>query len=90
FTRLIDDLATAWPKVGKRRFSMTEWIRDAYTGRKQVIVQSGPDPTLTKAYIAAMINVAVPDLIGPGLPDNEGGRGLYFVFDELTSAGRLN
>ncbi|MDF9442106.1 DUF853 family protein [Stenotrophomonas acidaminiphila] len=90
FTRLIDDLATAWPKVGKRRFSMTEWIRDDYTGRKQVIVQSGPDPTLTKAYIAAMINVAVPDLIGPALPDNEGGRGLYFVFDELTSAGRLN
>jgi len=90
FTRLIDDLATAWPKVGKRRFSMTEWIRDDYNGRKQVIVQSGPDPTLTKAYIAAMINVAVPDLIGPGLPDNEGGRGLYFVFDELTSAGRLN
>ncbi|HHA2633747.1 helicase HerA-like domain-containing protein [Stenotrophomonas maltophilia] len=90
FTRLIDDLATAWPKVGKRRFSMTEWIRDDYNGRKQVIVQSGPDPTLTKAYIAAMINVAVPDLIGPGLPDDEGGRGLYFVFDELTSAGRLN
>lgn len=42
FTRLIDDLATAWPKVGKRRFSMTEWIRDDYTGRKQVIVQSDP------------------------------------------------
>ena len=56
FTRLIDDLATAWPKVGKRRFSMTEWIRDDYIGRKQIIVQSGPDPTLTKAYIAAMID----------------------------------
>jgi len=90
FTRLIDDLATAWPKVGKHRFAITEWIRDGYTGRKQVIVQSGPDPTLTKAYISAMINVAIPDLISPALPDNETGRGIYFVFDELTSAGRLN
>ncbi|TDK28537.1 DUF853 family protein [Luteimonas aestuarii] len=90
FTRLLDDLATAWPTVGKRRFSVTRWLRDDYTGRKQVIVQSGPDPTLTKAYIAAMINVAVPDLISPALPDNESGRGLYFVFDELTSAGKLN
>lgn len=90
FTRLIDDLALAWPTVGERRFAMTEWLRDDGPGRKQVIVQSGPDPTLTKAYIAAMINVAVPHLISPTLPDDEEGRGLYFVFDELTSAGRLN
>ena len=89
FTRLIDDLAIAWPTRGKRRFSMTQWVRDDYTGRKQVVVHAGVDPILTKAYISAMINVAVME-IDSSLEDNETGRGIYFVLDELTSAGRLN
>jgi len=37
-----------------------------------------------------MINTAIPDIIGAALPEDEKGRGLYFVFDELTSVGRLN
>jgi hypothetical protein len=90
FTRVIDDLALAWPKVGKRSFSITAWCKDDYTGRKQVIVQSGPDAQLTKAYISAMINVAVPMIISPALKDNESGRFLGFIFDELTSAGKIN
>lgn len=89
FTRLIDDLATAWPTRGERPFSVTQWVRDDYTGRKQVVVQAGVDPVLTKAYISAMINVAVME-IDSSLEDNETGRGIYFVLDELTSAGRLN
>lgn len=89
FTRLIDDLATAWPTRGERRLSMTQWVRDDYTGRKQVVVQAGVDPVLTKAYISAMINMAVME-IDSSLEDNETGRGIYFVLDELTSAGRLN
>lgn len=89
YTRVIDDLALAWPTVGKRRFSIREWIRDDYTGRKQVIVQSGPDAALASAYIAAMINVAVPSIVSPTLPDNEEGRFIGFVLDELSSIGRI-
>lgn len=90
FTRVIDDLALAWPKRKKRSFSITDWIKDDYVGRKQVIVQAGGDAQLTKAYIAAMINVAVPSIISPALPDNEEGRFLGFVLDELSSIGRIN
>ena len=71
-------------------FSMLDWIKDDYTGRKQVIVQSGPDEVLARSYISAMINCAVPEIISPSLPDDEAGRLLGFFFDELTSAGKLN
>lgn len=90
FTRVIDDLALAWPTVGTRRFSIREWVADDYKGRRQVIVQSGADANLTRAYIAAMVNVAVPSIISPSLPDNETGRCLAFVFDELTSIGKID
>lgn len=89
-TRVIDDLATAWPKRGKRQFSITDWVQDDYEGRKQVIVQAGGDVQLTRAYIAAMINVAVPSIVSPALSENESGRCLAFVLDELPSLGRIN
>lgn len=90
-TAVIERLALAWPeRKPDRMFSMLDWIKDSYEGRKQVIVQSGPDEVLTKAYISAMINCAVPEIIGPSLPDDEAGRFLGFFFDELTSAGKLN
>lgn len=85
------DLARAWPVIKKkRRFAITEWIKDDYNGRKQVIVQSGPDSGLTAAYISALINIATTEIISPVLPDNEGGRFLGFVFDEMSSVGKLN
>ncbi|PJL52211.1 hypothetical protein B9Y60_10635 [Stenotrophomonas maltophilia] len=85
-TKLIHDLARAWPqRKEKRRFSITEWVKDDYTGRKQVIVQGGPMLKLTKAYISALINVAIPEIISPALPDNEEGRMLGFVIDEMSS-----
>lgn len=90
-TAVIERLALAWPeRTPGQMFSMLDWIKDDYTGCKQIIVQSGPDEVLTKAYISAMINVAVPEIIGPSLPDDEAGRFLGFFFDELTSAGKLN
>lgn len=90
-TAVIERLALAWPeRTPGQMFSMLDWIKDDYTGCKQVIVQSGPDEVLTKAYISAMINVAVPEIIGPSLPDDEAERFLGFFFDELTSAGKLN
>ncbi|HDS1088774.1 TPA: DUF853 family protein [Stenotrophomonas maltophilia] len=90
-TAVIERLALAWPeRKPDRMFSMLDWIKDSYEGRKQVIVQSGPDEVLARSYISAMINVAVPEIIGPSLPDDEAGRFLGFFFDELTSAGKLN
>lgn len=90
YTRVIDDLALAWPKRSKRSFSITNWVRDDYKGRKQIIVQAGPDPQLTRAYISAMLNVMVPSIISPQLPDNESGRFIGFVLDELPSLGKIN
>ncbi len=85
YTRVIDDLALAWPKRSKRSFAITDWIKDDYVGRNQVIVQSGQDPTLTRAYVSAMLNVAEPAINSPQLPDNEEGRSLAFIIDELPS-----
>lgn len=90
-TAVIERLALAWPeRKPDRMFSMLDWIKDSYEGRKQVIVQSGPDEVLARSYISAMINVAVPEIISPSLSDDEAGRFLGFFFDELTSAGKLN
>ncbi|MGV7183768.1 type IV secretion system DNA-binding domain-containing protein [Xanthomonas axonopodis] len=90
-TKIVDDLARAWPvRKVNRRFAITEWAQDGYKGRKQVIVQAGPEEGMTKAYISALVNLAVPEIISPKLPDAEKDRFIGFVFDELASAGRLN
>ncbi|MGY6517224.1 MAG: type IV secretion system DNA-binding domain-containing protein [Lysobacteraceae bacterium] len=90
FTRVIDDLAMAWGNAeGRKKFSLARWVRDDYKGRKQVIVQAGPDKQLTAAYISAMVNVLVPEIIGPQLPDDERGRTLAFILDELGSLGKI-
>lgn len=90
-TKMIDDLAMAWPvRKENRRFAITEWAQDGYKGRKQVIVQSGPEEGMTKAYISALVNLAVPEIISPKLPDAEKDRFIGFVFDELASAGKIN
>jgi hypothetical protein len=89
YTRVIDDLARAWPEIGKRWFAITDWVRDDYQGPRQIIVQAGPDATLTAAYISALVNVAVPEIISPRLPDDESGRFIGFVFDEMSSIGKI-
>lgn len=97
FTTSIDYMAAAWPKVGKRRFAVTEWIRDDYKGRKLVIVQGGGLEALTAAYISAMVNIAVQEIISPSFPENKEltkkgkkPRSINFIFDELSTAGRIN
>lgn len=89
YTRVVDDLARAWPQIGKRWFAITDWVRDDYAGPKQIIVQAGPDAGLTSAYISALVNVAVPEIISSALPDDERGRFLGFVFDEMSSIGKI-
>ncbi|MFY2764352.1 type IV secretion system DNA-binding domain-containing protein [Arenimonas sp. MALMAid1274] len=89
YTRVIDDLALAWPRRSKRSFSITDWIQDDYHGPSQIIVQAG-EAQLTRAYIAAMVNIAVPSIISPALSENEEGRGIHFILDELPSLGVIN
>ncbi|MBJ6984039.1 type IV secretion system DNA-binding domain-containing protein [Luteimonas sp. MC1750] len=94
-TKIIDDLARAWPDYDDRRanprlFSITDWVRDDYKGPKKVIVQSGADRALTQAYISALINVAELAINSPQLSENEEGRSLAFVLDELSSVGKIN
>ena len=89
YTRVIDDLARAWPEIGKRWFAITDWVRDDYKGTRQIIVQAGSDATLTAAYISALVNAAVPEIISPKLPDDESGRFIGFVFDEMSSIGKI-
>jgi len=90
YTRLIDDLAVAWGNTeGREHFSLRKWLRSSYTGPRQIILQAGKGEKLTSAYIAAMINAVVPEIISPALADNEQGRTLFFVLDEFTSLAKI-
>lgn len=91
YTTVIDDLATAWGNgTHREKISLRRWARDNYRGKRQIIVQAGPDQKLTSAYIAAMVNVLVPNIVSPRLKDNERGRSLHFVLDEFTSIGKVD
>lgn len=86
YTRSIDDLALAWGNgEGRKSVSLRRWLRDDFAGRRQIIVQAGPDAVLTGAYIGAMVRLLESLIISPALPDNEQGRSLLFVLDELPS-----
>jgi type IV secretory pathway TraG/TraD family ATPase VirD4 len=90
YTRLIDDLAVAWGNTeGKKLFSLRDWLRPDYAGPRQIILQAGKGEKLTSAYIAAMINCIVPEIISPALTDDEMGRTLFFVLDEFTSLSKI-
>lgn len=89
YTRPIDDLATAWGNgEGRRPWSAAAWAADGFQGRPAVILQGGPDHALTRAYVGAIVDLLVPEVLS--LPDDEHGRSLFFVLDELPSLGRLN
>jgi hypothetical protein len=77
----------AWGNNDQRRkaVSLRHWLRDDFRGRKQIVVQAGPDGALTSAYIGAMIRLLEAMILSPELPDDEAGRTLLFVLDELPS-----
>jgi hypothetical protein len=94
-SRLIRPLAAAWGASrvdGKprRRISLCAWARDDYRGRKrQLILGSGSNAQLTRAYVSAMLNVLVPHIASAELPDSQE-RVLAFVLDELPALGKVN
>jgi hypothetical protein len=87
FTKPIDDLSMAWGNNDEKRksVSLRRWLRDDFKGRKQIIVQAGPDTMLTSAYIGAMVRLLETFIISAELPDDENGRSLLFFLDELPS-----
>lgn len=97
-TRWIADLAMAWssrywtdepiPRRRKRkRISLKAWA-SGETDVKHLIVQAGPDASLTASYIGAMVNVLTPHVMS--LRDDERGRALLFFLDEFASLARMN
>ncbi|WP_017462034.1 type IV secretion system DNA-binding domain-containing protein [Dyella ginsengisoli] len=98
YTKLVDDLALAWgdgqdPGTGDMRpsISLRQWAADGYNGEiRQVIFQAGPDRSLTTALASAMLNLLTPRLLSAALPDNEDGRTIAVVIDELPSVGKID
>jgi hypothetical protein len=88
YTRIIDDLARAWPILGDRWMAITDWVLDDYEGPRQIILQAGSDATLTAAYIAALVNILVPAIVSPELPDDDR-RFLGIVLDEMGTIGPI-
>jgi hypothetical protein len=97
YTKLIDDLALAWgdgrDSAGHLRPSIafSDWAADGYAGKvRQIILQAGADRTATTALASAIINTLTPALLSAALPDDEKGRTVAFVLDELPSLGKID
>ena len=98
YTKLVDDLATAWgngqdPGTGDMRpsISLRTWAADGYAGEiRQLIFQAGPDRSMTTALASAMLNLLTPRLLSAALPDDEDGRTIAVVIDELPSVGKID
>lgn len=90
YISLVVDLAQAWPDSSSPGFSWRRWVAARPLVERQILIQPGPDRTMSGALIAAMINVISEAIVSPELPDDEMGRSLFFLFDELTSIGRFD
>ncbi|WP_186020544.1 type IV secretion system DNA-binding domain-containing protein [Burkholderia gladioli] len=89
--KLIDNLAKAWPTTipndTRRKIALCDWVKDDYTGPRQMVIRGKPDMPLTEKYIAAMFNVMAPLLLE--LRDSRS-RLIGVIVDELAAVNRLN
>ncbi|HGL6715944.1 TPA: type IV secretion system DNA-binding domain-containing protein [Burkholderia contaminans] len=89
--KLIDNLAKAWPTTipndTRRKIALCDWVKDDYTGPRQMVIRGKPDMPLTEKYIAAMFNVLAPLLLD--LRENRH-RFIGVIVDELAAVNRLN
>lgn len=74
----------------RSRLSLVAWANDDYDGCPTIIAQTGPDSALTQRYLAAAVNILVPQILR--LPDDvsEEGRAIVIVLDELAAVGKIN
>lgn len=91
-TLVITQLGQAWGQrdMKRERVSLKKWLRDDYTGTRQIILQGGKDKVFQSAYISAMINSLVPEIISPAFKDDELGRSLFFFIDEFPTIGKID
>lgn len=97
---MIEVLADAWPDDQNRpieqRFSVREWCRDTYDrpggrkGPRMVFLKADGDTALASLWIGLMVNMAEAEINGTSLTDNQTGRSLGLVFDELSSLSKLD
>lgn len=100
YTKIIDDLAMAWPdpkegELQRPSIAFSAWARDDYGADgarvpRHIILQAGPSAAQTRALFGTLLRVLTPELLSPKLPDNEMGRTVALVIDEMPSLGRLD
>lgn len=74
----------------RKEWNPMAWIKDeGYDDKRCVILQGSGDKQINKGYISAIINLITPEIVSPALPDNEQGRCLAFVLDEMATIGRI-
>ncbi|MDE1962918.1 MAG: type IV secretion system DNA-binding domain-containing protein [Xanthomonadaceae bacterium] len=90
-------LAQAWPynpdRKARHRFSVREWVADSYDVRNRprvLFLKADGHMEVAGQWIAWLVNAAQSRINRPELPDGTTSRCLGFVFDELTSVGRLD
>lgn len=98
FTKPIHDLARSFQDGMDDRgamrpsISLREWASDGYQGTKgktQLIFQAGPDASMNTALGSAMLNLVLPQILSAATPDDEIGRTIAFVIDEMPSLGPI-
>lgn len=96
YTKIIHDLARAFgdgrDEAGRMRpsISLRQWAADGYEGKiRQLIFQAGPDASMNTALGSAMLNLVLPQILSAATPDDELGRTVAFVIDEMPSLGPI-
>ncbi|KVS42063.1 hypothetical protein WK35_25270 [Burkholderia vietnamiensis] len=82
--RLIGQLARAWGKPRKKtlKFSAKAWVKDGYTGPRQVLLMGKPeDQDLTGAFVASVLNTMFRTVLTD--LSNDESRRLCFFMDEF-------
>lgn len=96
YTKIVHDLARAWgdgrDDAGRMRpsISLRAWASDGYEGKiRQLVFQAGPDASMNTALGSAMLNLVLPQILSAATPDDELGRTIAFVIDEMPSLGPI-
>jgi hypothetical protein len=92
YTKIVHDLARAWgdgmDDAGRMppSISLRAWASDGFDGSiRQLIYQAGPDRAMTTALGQTMLNMILPVILSAATPDDELGRTIALVVDELAS-----
>lgn len=96
YTKIVHDLARAWgdgrDNAGHMRpsISLCAWASDGYDlNTRQLVFQAGPSAAMNTALGSAMLNLLLPQILSANTPDDELGRTIAFVIDEMPSLGPI-